>query len=228
MDKKPVVQALKYARDLSKKRKFEQSFEFIINFKGVDFKKADNRIERDVKFPHSTGKQADVKTLVFVKDPNFAQEIKSKVSRIIMDEEIPNIKKKDVDLLLRDYDQFLAEGGAILTVAKYLGQQLAPKGKMPKPLQPSVASLEQALKNVSTFTKVTNKKGKFMPVIHVMVGKEGFKDESVAENIMEIYSSVLGSLPAKEGNFKSTYVKLTMGIPIKIGEKYEAQAAQKP
>lgn len=225
MDRKQVLQALKYARELGKKRKFEQSVEFMMNFKGMDFKKPENRIEVEVRLPHSTGKQAELKTLVFVKEPNFAGEIKGKAHKIIMDAEISGIKKKDVDILIRDYDLFLAEGASILTVAKHLGQQLAPKGKMPKPIQGSVSNLEQAMKNVSTFTKVTNKKGKFMPVIHVMVGKESFKDEDMAENIMEIYNAVLNVLPTREGNLKSVYLKLTMGRPIKLGEKYEAKKA---
>ncbi len=221
MDKKQVLAALQYARALGKKRKFDQSVEFILNFKGLDFKKPENRIEVEVKLPHATGKQTDVKSLVFVKDPNFAEEIKGKVSRVIMDAEVPSLKKKEVDLLMRDYDVFLAEGQSILSVAKHLGQQLAPKGKMPRPIQPSVANLEQSLRNMSTFTKVGNKKGKFMPLIQVMVGKENFKDDDLAANIVEIYNAILNLLPGKEANVKSSYVKFTMGSPIKLGEKID-------
>ncbi|MBI4210345.1 MAG: hypothetical protein HY544_02455 [Candidatus Diapherotrites archaeon] len=226
MDSKQVLQALQYAKALSKKRKFEQSIEMVLNFKGIDFKKAESRIDLDVRLPHATGRQAAVKSLVFVKDPNFAEEIKGKATRIIMDADIPALKKKDVDMFIRDYNVFLAEGASILAVAKHLGQQLAPKGRMPKPIQPSVASLEQALRSVSTYTKITNKKGKFMPVIHAVVGKESFKENEVAENIMEIYNAVVNAIPAKEGGIKSVYVKLTMGKPIKVGEKYAPEQSQ--
>ncbi len=226
MDKKDMLQALKYARELSKKRKFEQSVEFTMNFKGIDFKKVENRIEVDVKLPFATGKKAAVKTLVFVNDTNFAEEIKGKVSRVIMQNEIASLKKKDADILMRDYDVFLAEGPSILAVAKALGQQLAPKGRMPRPITASVAAVEQSLKNVSTFTKVSNKKGKFMPVIHFMAGKETAKDEELVENIMEVYSTVLGVLPTREGNVKSMYIKLTMGPPVKVGGKPDASNAQ--
>ncbi|HIH10102.1 MAG TPA: hypothetical protein HA254_05550 [Candidatus Diapherotrites archaeon] len=226
MDRKNVIQALQFCRQFSNKRKFDQSFEMILNFKGIDFKKAENRIELDVKLPHPTGKQGNVKALVFVNDPNFAEEIKSKVARVILATDVPNLKKKDVDLLLRDYNVFLAEGPAILAVAKYLGQQLAPKGKMPKPIQPTVANLEQALRGASTFTKVTNKKGKFMPVIHTMVGKESFQDETVADNFLEIYNSVVNVLPNREGSIKSAMLKLSMGIAVKVGVKYDASSAQ--
>ncbi|HLC92361.1 MAG TPA: hypothetical protein VJH23_01495 [archaeon] len=226
MDRTDIQQALKYARELSKKRKFEQSVEFTMNFKGIDFKKAENRIEVDVKLPHATGKKADIRTLVFVTDSNFAEEIKNKVNRVIMENEIAGLKKKDADILMRDYDVFLAQGPSILAVAKQLGQQLAPKGRMPRPITPSVSALEQSLKSVSTYTKVSNKKGKFMPVIHFLAGKETAKDDAIVENIMEVYSSVLNVLPTREGNVKSLYVKLTMGRPIKVGEKLDASHSQ--
>ncbi|MEM4257059.1 MAG: 50S ribosomal protein L1, partial [Candidatus Diapherotrites archaeon] len=58
MDKKQVLEALAFARAKSKKRKFEQTFEFIINFKGIDFKKAENRIDLEVRLPHSNGKSS--------------------------------------------------------------------------------------------------------------------------------------------------------------------------
>ncbi len=219
MEKKRVLEALKLVREHSKKRKFEQSVELIVNFKGIDFKKAENRIDLDVKLPHSTGRKTEVKALVFVKDSNFAEQIKGKASRVILDSEIANIKKKDVEQMTKDYNVILAEGASILTVAKYLGQQLAPKGMMPRPIQATVQSLEQATRNISTNTKVTNKKGKFMPVIHLMVGKENIPDENIADNVFEIYNAIVGALPGKEAGIKSVYVKATMGPPVKVGDE---------
>lgn len=222
MDKKEVLTALDYSRQHSKKRKFDQSIELVVNFKGIDFKKADNRVEVDVTLPHSTGKQGTAKTLVFVKDKLFGKDLEGKASKVIFDADIANLKKKEVESLMNDYNIFLAEGPSMLTVAKYLGQQLAPKGKMPKPIQANVKSFEQLLKTSSTTTKVTNKKGRFMPVIHLMVGKESFENEQLAENIMVVYDAIIGEIPGKEVNIKSVIVKTTMGKPIKVGEKYEA------
>ncbi len=219
MDKRRVLEALKLVREHSKKRKFEQSVEFIVNFKGIDFRKAENRIDLDVRLPHSTGRKAEVRALVFAKDSNFAEEIKGRAARVILDSDIANIKKKDIEQMLKDYNILLAEGASILTVAKYLGQQLAPKGMMPRPIQATVQSLEQATRNISTNTKVTNKKGKFMPVIHLMVGKENISDEHIAENVLEVYNSIVNALPGKEAGIKSVYIKSTMGPPVKVGDE---------
>jgi large subunit ribosomal protein L1 len=220
MEKQDVLNAIKLSRELSKKRKFDQSFEFTINFKGIDFKKPENRIDLEVRMPFATGKQAAVKTLAFIKDKNFAEEVKGKVDRIIMDSDIPNLKKKEVDQLMADYNIFMAEGTSMLTVGKYLGQMLAPKGRMPKPIQANVQALEQAIKSSNAVVRVTNKKGKFMPVVHTVVGKESFKDEEVAANILEVYSAIINALPNKEANIKSMIIKLSMGKPVRIGQKY--------
>ncbi|HZX20485.1 MAG TPA: hypothetical protein VFF13_05720 [archaeon] len=229
MQKKDVLKTLEFARKLSKKRKFDQSVEMILNFKGIDFKKADNRVEVDVKLPHATGKQGDIKSLVFARDKAFAQDLKGKASRVIMDSDIQELKKKEIDELMKDYTAFFAEGPAMLTVGKYLGQQLAPKGRMPRPIQANVAAFEQILKGASTSTKVTNKKGKFMPVIHLMVGKESFKDEQIADNIMEVYNAVTATLSNKEANIKNIIIKTSMGKPVKVGQDYsQIQEPTKP
>ena len=225
MEKKQLIDALKRMRSESKKRKFEQSVDFTINFRGIDFKKTSNQIDLDVKMPHSTGKQGGAKTLVFVKDKGFAEQIKNKVDRVVLDEEIPSLKKKDAEEIISTYSVLLAEGPSILSVAKYLGQQLAPRGKMPKSIQQNVSAINEAISNASTSVKVSNKKGKFMPLVHITVGKENDKDDKIAENISAIYDAVVPNLPNKQQNVKSMYVKLTMGPPIKVGEEMENEGA---
>jgi large subunit ribosomal protein L1 len=225
METKQLINALKRMRSESKKRKFEQSVDFTINFRGIDFKKASNQIDVDVKMPHSTGRIAAAKTLVFVKDKGFAEQIKKKVDRVILDEDIPALKKKDAEEIIANYNVVLAEGSSILSVAKYLGQQLAPRGKMPKSITQSIAAIDAAVANASTSVKVSNKKGKFMPLVHVTVGKENDKDEKILDNISAVYDAVVPVLPNKVQNVKSMYVKLTMGPPIKVGEEMKVEGA---
>ena len=223
LKREDVLSALQRMRDESKQRKFQQSVDFTVNFKGVDFKKAENQIDVSVNLPHSTGKTTGAKALVFVKDKNFASMLKGKAEKIIMDSEIANLKKKDVDLFVKEYDVFLAEGPAMIPVGKYLGQQLAPKGKMPKPIQPNIASYERTVSKRGTGVRVTNKKGKFMPLVHVTVGNEKHSNDQLVENILAIYTTILPSLEKKQHNIKSMFVKLTMGPPIKIGEEKKVE-----
>ncbi|AJF59996.1 MAG: hypothetical protein J4224_01395 [Candidatus Diapherotrites archaeon] len=219
MKDQEVLEALQRMRDASKKRNFVQSIDLTINFKGIDFKKAENRVDVEVTMPNPTGKHSEVKTLVFVKDKDFASQLKGKASKIIMDEQIPSLKKKDVEELVSNYNVLLAEGQAILAVGKYLGQQLAPRGKMPKPIQPSINSFEEMISKSSTSLNVSNKKGKFMPLVHVTVGREKDEDRKVADNVIAVFNAVVQGLEKREQNIKSVYLKLSMGPPIKIGAK---------
>ncbi|HIH08878.1 MAG TPA: 50S ribosomal protein L1, partial [Candidatus Diapherotrites archaeon] len=99
----------------------------------------------------------------------------------------------------------------ILAVGKYLGQQLAPRGKMPKPIQPSINSFEEMISKSSTSLNVSNKKGKFMPLVHVTVGREKDEDRKVADNVIAVFNAVVQGLEKREQNIKSVYLKLSMG-----------------
>ena len=98
--------------------------------------------------------------------------LKGKVDKIINDKEIEALAKDKAKLAeLMSFDALFAEGPCMLTVAKFLGQQLAPKGKMPKPIV-SAALFEEALAKARTQITVSNKKGKFMPVVHALWYRE--------------------------------------------------------
>lgn len=217
--KEHVLSTLKSLRESSPKRNFAQSVDFTMNFKGLDFKKPENRIDVSVKLPYGTGKAGGSKSLVFVSDKNFAEQIKSKAAKIIMLEDIPSIKGKEVEQLIRDYDVFLAEGPAMLAVAKSMGQQLAPKGRMPRLIQPNLKTFEEEATKSSNLSRISNKKGKFMPLVHVLIGKENDSDDHLAENIVAVYNSLVATLPGKEQNIKSVQVKFTMSAPMKITDK---------
>ncbi|MBI4043445.1 MAG: hypothetical protein HY393_01400 [Candidatus Diapherotrites archaeon] len=228
MEKSVMVQALHALRASSKPRKFKQTLDMSINFKGLDFKKPENQVDVEVRLPHSIGKGAG-KVLAFVRDKNFASQLKDKADRIVMEDEIKGLSKKEVNELVQTYNGFIAEGPVMLTVAKHLGQQLAPKGKMPKPVEPALtAGLEELIAQIKSVVRVSNKRGKFMPVVHVSVGKEDMADEEIAENMHSVYHTVINTLPAKEMNVKSLYVKMTMSPPILIGAKQKLPASEPP
>ncbi len=221
MQEKEILESLKQMRESSKKRNFEQSIEFIVNFKGIDFKKADNQIDEKVSLPFATGKSSG-KTLIFVKDKEFASQIKGKVDKIMTEPEIEKISKKDAQALSTEYDLLLAEGPVMVTVGKFLGQVLAPKGKMPKPVTKNMVEIERMIKTAGTTTRITNKKGKFMPIIQVVIGKESMEDGQMSKNALAIYDSLIGAIPSKH-NIKNIFIKTTMGSPVKVGEKKVAE-----
>jgi len=46
-------------------------------------------------------------------------------------------------------------------------------------------------------------------------------NDDVTENVLTVYNSLLHALPNENHNIKDVYLKLTMGKPVKIGEKLE-------
>jgi large subunit ribosomal protein L1 len=194
----------------------------MINFTGLDMKKPVNQVSVKVALPVPTGKGSG-KVAVFAKTDDLAESVKTKVDKVIMDKEIEALAKDKAKLAeLINFDALFAEGPAMLTVAKYLGQQLAPKGKMPKPIL-SASSFDEALAKARTQITVSNKKGKFMPVVHSVIGREGMGDEDMAENMLAVYDAVMNALPQKKQNIKNTYIKMTMSPPVKIGETTQGE-----
>jgi len=217
MRKDTALSVLKKMRETAPKRNFTQSIEMMINFTGLDMKKPTNQVNVKVSLPHPTGKGSG-KVIVFAKTDEFASAIKGTVDKIVMDNEIQDFAKdkaKINDLLT--FDALFAEGSAMLIVAKFLGQQLATKGKMPKPIV-NLSSFQEALAKARTQVTVSNRKGKFMPVVHSVVGNEKMKDEDVVENMFSIYEVVMEALPQKKQNIKNVYVKYTMSPAMKVGD----------
>jgi len=212
-----AVASLKKMRDSTQKRNFLQSVEMMINFTGLDMKKPQNQVSVKVSLPNPTGKGSG-KVAVFSKTSEFADKLKGRVDKIIMENELEGIVKDRARMSeILNYDALFAEGAAMLSVAKFLGQQLAPKGKMPK-LIPNINHFDEALDKAKTQVTVTNKKGKFMPVVHAVVGRENMDDAKIAENMVAIYDAVLNALPQKKQNIKNVYIKMTMGAPINLGD----------
>ncbi|MFH0955561.1 MAG: hypothetical protein V1777_05640 [Candidatus Micrarchaeota archaeon] len=218
MNEQQLQQAIKKCRADSKQRKFRQSVELYVNFKGIDFAKAENRIDVNVTMPFATGK-TETKVLVFAKDKEFITQLSGKVAKIITESEIAGIDKKTAATLATEYDLILAEGPVMLTVGKYLGPVLAPKGKMPQPIMATVAAVENALKKVKGAIRITNKKGKFNPMVHALIGHEKMTDDEIAKNAHSVYTALLNALPGKQQNIKSLVVKLTMGKPVKVTDE---------
>ena len=88
---------------------------------------------------------------------------------------------------------------------------------MPKPVQPNPAVVDQMLKQMGSVTRISNKKGKFMPLVQTVIGSEAMGDDQLSQNALAIVDAVTGQLPRKQQNIKSVFVKETMGPPVKIG-----------
>lgn len=209
MEKKKLTEALNKALEEKGKRKFKQSVELIINMRGIDFSKSENRLNLDIVLPKGKGGKA-LKCAVFAEPSVGADAKKAGADLIISPDEIPSWGEKTKAADLAENYFLLAEPKLMGVVAKSLGQYLGKRGKLPKPVVGNIAGVIERSKNSIRIVS----KGKYLPVAHAFIGTESMETEELIENAEAVYDAV--KTKVKEGNIKSVYVKLTMGKPARV------------
>jgi large subunit ribosomal protein L1 len=209
MKRESIIEALNKALEDKGKRKFTQTVELAINFKGIDFNKQQNRLNLEVLLPRGKGKEQ--KVAVFADGQIALDARKAAVDLVISADDIPKLAadKERLNTLL-DYE-FLAQPNLMSAVAKNLGQILGTKGKLPKPLVG--INVKDAAERARKTVKIKSK-GKYLPVVHCLIGKETMSVEDLADNAEAVLDAVKEK--TAEQSLKSVYVKLTMGKPQKI------------
>jgi large subunit ribosomal protein L1 len=213
MAESKTVEAVQKALEESKKldRKFKQSVDVVINLKNIDMNDAKNRIEDEVMLPN--GKGAEAKLAIFASG-ELAVKAKPHVDLVIKPEEIEELAKdkKKFKKMADEYDFFIAEAPLMPTIGKTLGIILGPRGKMPKPVPPTV-DITTIAKNLRKTVKV---RSKTTNTIHATVGREEMNTEQIAENIDAILKRLEGKLERGKLNIGSVYVKTSMGPPMRV------------
>ncbi|MBU0952884.1 MAG: 50S ribosomal protein L1 [Nanoarchaeota archaeon] len=201
------------ARQKSKDRKFSQTWDLMINVKGLDLKRPENRLNTEFVLPQGRGKAIKV---VVIADSigNQAREV---ADLVIEKEQILVLAKdkKKLKQIADEYDYFLGEVTLMAQIGKTLGTILGPRGKIPKPLPPKVPVkplVERARRTVRISLKDT-------PVIHTIVGTDTMEDEKIAQNAEALFNFVRDKLPKGLNSIRSVYLKRTMGAPVKVNAK---------
>jgi len=213
MGKNEILNAVKQARAGSKERKFKQTFDLAINFKALDLKNPAHKIKDEIVLPHGHGK--DVKIAAFADGVVAEAAKKAGIEKILDKAELIKIagNKKELRVLVNTYDFFIAQPDYMVEIGKRLGAVLGPRNKMPQPVPPN-APLEPIKKRFEKLVKVRIAN---LPTVHCKVGTEEMSDDQIADNIDAVLQSVARKTPVHEDNFRSLYVKTTMGKPIQIG-----------
>jgi large subunit ribosomal protein L1 len=223
MDKKQILESLKYAKELSQKRNFKQTIELIINLKGLDLKKPEQQVDLFVSLHKPRGKDIKICALV---GPELQANAKEACDNVVMLDDFTKLSKdkKAVKKLANEYDFFIAQANIMPKVAAAFGRVLGPKGKMPNPkagcIVPPKGNLKPLKEKLANTIKIT---AKTSPLIQCAVGKEDMPDEDIADNIMTIYDQVIHHLPSEQHNIKSIFIKLTMGKSVRVGKEYKEE-----
>lgn len=204
VDKKKLDAALDKALEDKGKKKFVQSLELIVNTRGIDFSKSENRLNLDVRLPKGKGGK-ELKVAVIAEDTVGSEARKAGADLVILPAEIPAWAAKDKIADLAQNYVLLSQPNLMGAVAKSLGQYLGPRGKLPKPIIGQVGSMIEAAKKSIRIAS----KGKYLPTAQAFVGTEAMPKEDLLENIEAVYDAIRTKV--NEGNINSVYLKLSMG-----------------
>ncbi len=190
------------------KRKFVQSVELAINFRGIDFTKTENRLNFSVPLPAGRGKQSSL--AVFTDDQSMASKAAGMGLKVISGRELNEISNDSAKQTALLSFELIAQPSMMPQIAKALGQFLGPRNKMPRPI---TEDMEAMVKNAAKSIYIRSR-GKNLPTVHCMVGTESMQINELASNI----DAVLNELIKKVGkqSLRSVYLKLTMSQPMKI------------
>lgn len=213
LDQKAITSAIKEAKEKSKKRHFTQSVELILNLQDVDMKSSEGRIQERIELPYASPEKQN-KICVIASGELALKAKKAKAELVIDRDELQGLagKKKELRKIANNYDFFIAEAPLMPLVGKTMGPALGPRGKMPIPVPPTadIAALMKKHRKM-IFVRMRNQ-----PVIRCRVGTESMKDEEITENIQIVLRTLERKLKRGIKNIKSTYIKMSMGTPVKI------------
>ena len=213
-----LAEVIKKAKEETKKRKFKQSIELIINFKDIDVKKG-FAINEVIQLPKTNSPA----TVCVIATGDMSQKAKAaKADSVIGNEELTKYEanKRESRKFINKYDFFLADTQIMPTVGKALGQLLGPRGKMPTPV-PFNAPIDAFLARFRTSIKVRTRASLS---VSCKIGDESMEDSDLAINAFTVLSAIEKKLPNGEKNIRKVLIKTTMGKPVKqvqeIKKKY--------
>src|SRR3989338_5458701 len=103
MEKQQLQSALLKAKETSPKRNFKQTYDLIINLKGLDLKKPEHQVDAFVTLPFSRGKKIKICALV---GPELNEQAKGIFDSVITSDSFDRIKdKKEIRKLSNSADR---------------------------------------------------------------------------------------------------------------------------
>ena len=201
-----ITQAIKGALENAPERKFVESVDITFTIKDVDLKNPNNRIKEEIRLPSGRGKE--LKIAMFAAG-EAATKAKEAGIHVFTPQEIEEFggQKGKAKKMANSFDFFLSEVPHMGLIGRYLGVVLGPRGKMPRPVPPT---LDPSVIAAGLKSTVVVKSGDRM-TFHAAIGTAKQSQEELAANAMEIYNRVISKLERGVGNIRSLFIKTSMG-----------------
>jgi len=187
--------------------KFNETVEAHIRL-GVDPKKSDQSVRGTVLLPHGTGRT--VRVIAFAKGDN-AKAAQEAGADIVGDQDLIDKVKGG----FTEFDVAVATPDMMAQVGKELGRILAQKMPNPKAgtVTPNIAGAIRDIKAGKVEFRL-DKTG----IIHTIVGKAGFDENHLIENVTTLLDAIVRARPAaaKGTYLRSVTLASTMGPGVKV------------
>ena len=234
VDDKLLKRSLNAAIDVSvikkdgfkdKVRKFDETIDFIINLKDINLNDPKQRIDKELIVPNDVIAEEIPNVCVIASD-----EILSGAKKLGLDTldlegltALDREEKKNKKKFVKKYEFFIVEDKRMRDVARFLARYLGPAGKMPKPF-PSGYGIISSLNDLDTaierYKKIIRIQVKKHPVVQIKIGKKSMEMDKIFQNMKTVVDYVADRMPHKFNNFRSMFIKTTMGPAIKLEEKF--------
>lgn len=201
-----INQAIKDALSNAPKRKFVESVDITFTIKDVDLKNPTNRIKEEIRLPSGRGRE--LKIAMFAAS-EAATKAKAAGLTVFTPQDIEDLggNKGKAKKIANSYDFFLSEVPHMGLIGRYLGVVLGPRGKMPRPVPPTLDPGVIAAGLMSTVVVKSGDKTTF----HTAFGTANQSEEELQANAMAVYNRVISKLERGLGNIRSLYIKTSMG-----------------
>lgn len=207
-----IDEAVRKAISEAPSRRFGESVDLAINLHNIDMSQPANRVDVEVVLPHGLGRP--IKVAVFAAGETALQAKSAGADLVLSSEDIKSLgeDKKSARKLADEYDFFIAETQFMPSIGKNLGPILGKRGKMPTPLPPTadVTPVVNRLKNIVRI------RSRDKMTFHLMVGRKDMDVNHLSENIESVITKLEQTLKDGKQNFKSVYVKTTMGPAVRV------------
>ncbi|MCX8186329.1 MAG: 50S ribosomal protein L1 [Sulfolobales archaeon] len=202
---KSVVEAIK----LGAGRKFKQSIELVVVFKGFDPKSPDIKFRDVVYLPKGLGKSPKI---LLIADGDMLLRAKNLGVDTLGKDDLQKLDKRGAKKIARRYEWFLVKSDLMTVVGKVLGPALGPRGKFPIPLSPS-SNLEAVIKQYSMSARLRNKEQVW---VGCKVGSEDMDAKDIVDNISIVLEHIESKIKKPLETNCRVYVKTTMGPPVEV------------
>ena len=201
-----ISEAIKAAVESAPKRKFVESVDISFTIKDVDLKNPTNRIKEEIRLPSGRGRE--LKIAMFAAG-EAATKAKAAGVTVFSPQDIEDFgsKKGRAKKVANQFDFFLSEVPHMGLIGRYLGVVLGPRGKMPRPVPPS---LDPGVLANGLRSTVIIKSGDKM-TFHASFGTVEQSHEELMANVMEVFNRVTNKLERGVGNIRSLFIKTSIG-----------------